>query len=222
MAIYQDGDGFGDFGFSLKKTFKKAKRLVSAPVKKLDLSSSKSIFGAKVAKFAKPVAKWVVKPMIASAAAITSGGATVIAGEKNIIKKDVFGVKPTAIGIAEGAIIGAAIAAAPIVTSSIAGGGGLTTTAVEYAKKEAIELAKKEAAGLVDKGADAAQALIGAGAQPSEVNAMTPAEQAAAVAVLKTPKSNTAPIIGAVLGFVVGGPLGAAAGGAAGYALTKE
>lgn len=114
-----DGNIFKKIGSAVKKTVKTVKKAAAA----IDPSSSKSVFGKDVAAVMKPVATWVVKPAIATAVAAQTMGLSVLAAEKlgTSQQKSVFGVRPTVTGLAEGALIGGAILAAPAVA-----GGGIT------------------------------------------------------------------------------------------------
>lgn len=102
---------------------------------KIDPTSSSSIFGPKVASALKPVVKpidqYVIKPAIATGAAMVTGGASVLAGQAaGGGAKDTFGVKPTAIGFAEGAAVGTAIAIAGPAAVTAAGSKAATAVAV--------------------------------------------------------------------------------------------
>jgi hypothetical protein len=194
--------GLADPGLSwgFKKIFKRAVKAVAKPVKavakpvaavakpvaaalkKVDPSSSKSVFGAKTATVFKPVAKFVVKPAIATAAAVVTGGASILAGEKKFIPKDTFGLKPTATGAAIGAAVGGAILVAPAAAAALK---AAAPAAIAAAKSAAPNLIKSA---LVPSKAPAAAAPLPAMEvqsmeQPTEAPASTNRGSAAVLAV---------------------------------------
>lgn len=76
-----------------------------------------------VSKAAKPVVSYVVKPAIASSAAVLTGGLSTLVGQQaGGSTRELLGVKPTVIGMAEGALVGGAVLAAPAAAAALAPG----------------------------------------------------------------------------------------------------
>lgn len=210
----QSGEQFGNFGFSIKGAIKSvtgaAKSVVSTvsgAASSIDPSYSGSIFGSGVAKVMKPVATWAVKPAVASIAASFTGGLSVVAGEKGIVKKDIFGIRPTATAAVEGAVIGGAILAAPAL--------GVTGTAV----------ATKVGAVATSIGtAVATQKIIQAASPSSSAGTSTaaPVGSTGQVGAAGTPDATKAALAGGAVGFVAGGPVGAIVGAIAGVFISRR
>lgn len=120
--------------------FKKIGKAVKKAVKPIQKATKYVVKGNPVSKaVSKATPKWISKPLkavarpvLATSAAVVTGGASVLLAEKFGGKKDkaYLGLKPTATGMAAGAIIGGAVLAAPIIVSgagaaaSAAGAGG--------------------------------------------------------------------------------------------------
>lgn len=164
----------------------------------IDPSSSRSIFGSSVAKVMKPIATYVVKPAIATSAAVLTGGLSVLGAEKlgNAQTRSVLGVRPTVTGFVEGAAVGAVIIAAPAIGAKAAS--LATTVGTGLAVKEITRMT---------------------GGSPSTAVPVGPATPVNPTA--PSGSSMKGILAGAGIGFLGAGPVGALVGGVVGHFATK-
>lgn len=204
---------FGAYGSWLSS----AVDAVASVGRSVDPTSSSSIFGRGVARVAAPVAHaardYVVRPAVALSAATITGGISTLAAERiGGGTRATFGLRPTAIGVAEAAIVGTGVAAAIYAPAAVAAAGGKVLATSGAVAASAGTAAVLHATGITPTPS------VPSTAQPSS---STPVGTLPAAGDGAT--SNRAAVLaGLGLGFVAGGPVGAVVGGVAGAIIAAR
>jgi hypothetical protein len=195
---------YDGFFKKISKAVSSAAKTVTRPITtaaaRIDPTNPKN-----VGKFA---ATYITRPIAATAAAGLTGGLSVLASEKlGIGNKAVFGVRPTVTGLAEGAVIGGTILAAPVVAgASLSTIGTVASTGLTLAGSLGGKKPPQA------QPAQAPQVVPQALPEGYEIDPATGALRK------KSGGTIAAALAGAGVGLITAGPVGAVVGAGAGIA----
>lgn len=188
--------GFDGFFRNLGRAAAGVARTVTQPIRavgrQIDASSPRSFIGRTIGS----TGRSFVRQAVATSAAVVTGGASVLAAERRVIPRSVFGVQPTVQGFQTGAVVGAAILAGK--TALQASKSVLTTSPAGETSEEGLAAIEAQLA---------AEEQVAAGQTARAPGAKSGLGVAAA---------------GAGAGFLLGGPPGAVVGAIAGMLIGRR
>lgn len=210
-----------------KSAVKATRNVVSAsPVgaagRAIDLTSSKSMINRALPSKAATFVQKYSRQAVATSAAITTGGASVLLAQRGAISKGTFGLKTTMQGALTGAMIGGAVAGGKLASATK----NLTAAPSSNVAESIPAISSSSSAPTEDAALAQTMEITGATevpVTPEATTAVDAAQSAVASAAAGAPKKSVLPLAAAAgAGFLMFGPIGAVAGAAAGAFLGRK